>query len=250
MTELEQAIERLYTTFSRYPRPAKIECCPCGCTKPDATAHLVAVPLRELRFSELEDYCFSGLTTQGTDDDFRYLLPRLFQGIAFENCLCNPEILFGKLRYAKWTGWSHDEVASIKEYLRALWEQGLNSFPLFDHMPAFAEIETLLASIAATREALGGYLRTWSQTAARAADEHLVQFATMWGADFSDGRTFDDAFWEDCKPQAEELRNWLIQPDTIQRVVDCSHLLRKDGFEHLFLPALEVLQIESAVNQS
>ena len=250
MTELEQAIERLYTTFSRYPRPAKIECCPCGCTKPDATAHLVAVPLRELRFSDLQDYCFSGLTTQGTDDDFRYLLPRLFQGIAFENCSCNPEILFGKLRYARWTDWSNDEAASIKEYLRALWGHGLNSFPLHTHMPAFPEIETLLASIAVTHEDLEGYLRTWSQNTTGEANEHLVQFVTLWGSDFSNGHTFNDGFWKDCKPQADELRNWLIQPDTIQRVVDCSHLLRKDGFEHLFLPALEVLQIESAVNQS
>lgn len=154
MTEIEQAVEGLYTTFSRYPRPKKIECCPCGCTKQDATAHLIEVSLRELRFDDLDDYCFSAMTTQGSIDDFRYLLPRIFQGIAEENCLCAPETIFDKLNYAKWLTWHQDEIVAIRTYLHTLWQVGLNSFPLDRSLPAFCEIESLLASIARTGEAL------------------------------------------------------------------------------------------------
>jgi hypothetical protein len=45
------------------------------------------------------------MTTQGSVDDFRYLMPRLLQGIVEESYSFNPEILFGKLLYAKWLSW-------------------------------------------------------------------------------------------------------------------------------------------------
>lgn len=54
MDAIADAVKVLYETFARYPRPVKIECCPCGCTKPDATAHLLTVPLRELSFRILQ----------------------------------------------------------------------------------------------------------------------------------------------------------------------------------------------------
>ena len=130
MSEVTEAVQNLYETFARYPRPDMIESCPCGCTKPNATAHLVAVPLRNLRFAELLDYCFSAITTQGSVNDFRYLLPRLLQGIAEEQCGCNPEIFFGKLSCAEWLTWPENEIAAVRGYLRALWRTALNSFPI------------------------------------------------------------------------------------------------------------------------
>ena len=56
MTELEKAIECLYSTFARYPRPERIEFCPCGCTAKDATNHLITTALRELREKQLDAY--------------------------------------------------------------------------------------------------------------------------------------------------------------------------------------------------
>jgi hypothetical protein len=245
MSEVTEAVQNLYETFARYPRPDVIESCPCGCTKPDATAHLTAVPLRNLRFAELLDYCFSAIMTQGSVNDFRYLLPRLLQGIAEEQCGCNPEILFGKLSYAKWLTWPEDEIVAVRRYLRALWSKALNTFPLEEHLPAFFEIETMLASIARTGESLDWYLTTWSGTATEEADQHLIQFVTMYGGDFSNGRTFTEAFWADCKPQAAALRRWLLRTDTLQRVTQSAHLLRSDGFEHFFEPAVEILRDEA-----
>ncbi len=43
------------------------------------------------------------------------------QGVVQESCGCNPEILFGKLRYAKRLTWPPEEVEAVKSYLRAFW---------------------------------------------------------------------------------------------------------------------------------
>jgi len=245
MISLEDAVNSLYKTFARYPRPQTIEFCQCGCTKPDATAVLVVAPLCDLRFSDLADYSFRAMTTQGSLNDFRYLLPRLFQGITEEEYGYNPETLFCKLDYAKWITWPKDEVDALREFLCALWETGLTSFPLEDRLPAFFEIETLLASIAVTREDLRPYLEVWAETRTRQSDHHLIQFVTFYGTDFSAGRTLNEAFWANAKPQADTLRNWLIRADTFRRIEDSAHLLPQDGYEHLFPPALEVLRREA-----
>jgi hypothetical protein len=245
MDAIADAIKVLYETFARYRRPVKIECCPCGCTKPDATANLLTVPLRELSFSDLADYSCSAMTTQGSVDDFRYLLPRLFQGIAEETYSYNPEILFGKLNYAKWRDWPADEIAAVKSYLHALWETGLTTFPLEERLPEFSEIETLLASIAATGEALEPYLNSWTDNKTREADEHLIQLVTMYAPDFADGKTLNTGFWSDLNTQAKALRRWLLQPGTLLRINGAAYLVRNDGFEHLFRPAVQALEAES-----
>ena len=240
-SELVVAIRELYVAFGKYTRPESIACCPCGCTKPDATVHLIAVPLGDLRFADMLDFCFSALTTQGTVDDFRYLLPRLMQGVVQESCGCNPEILFGKLRYAKWLTWPPEEVEAVKSYLRAFWRTALNAFPMQERLPAFFEIETVLASIAVTGDSLDWFLSTWTSTETEEADRNLIQFVTMYGIDFTEGRTFAEAFWKESQPQATALRDWLLRPDTLDRITSAAHLLPCDGFEHLFRPAVEGL---------
>ena len=249
MTELQQSIASLYETFSRYPRPSSIECCPCGCTKSDATVQLVSVPLHELSGTDLEDYACCALTTQGSLDDFRYLLPRLFQVISKEFLSCNPQIIFGKLAYARWVSWLPDEVSAVRYYLRSLWRAALMSYPLSESVSIFPDIEALISSIASTGESLEPYLLIWSQTTNVEANQHLIQFVTMCGADFVDGRTLQDGFWEDSTAQADELRQWLLSLDTMRRIARSTHLLREDGYEHLFEPAFMVLQNESEAVQ-
>src|SRR6185437_16759958 len=114
-----------------------------------------------------------------------------------------------------------------------------------ERFPGFYEIETLLSCIAVTGLSLEPYLQQWTDSKVKSADEHLIQFVTMYGEDFSDGRTFQEAFWTKSTAQANALRGWLVSSQTIQRVRDSTHLLRNDGFEHLFEPAFAVLQAEN-----
>ena len=191
---------------------------------------------------DLSYYSFNAMTTVGSVDDFRYFLPRLFQGVTQEDYSYCDEILFGKLESAKWMTWPHAEIAAVKAYLEALWRQGLMSFPLEDALPSFFEIETILASIAVTGEPLEPYLRIWTETTSEAADEHLIQFVTMFGVQFGLEGSFQTGFWKRYSQQADILHNWLRRPDTLRRISNKAHLLKSDGFEHLFAPALEALQ--------
>jgi len=242
--DLNSSIEGLYVTFARYPRPEKIDFCPCGCTKPEEVAPLLAAPLRDLRFADLGNYCFSAMTTQGSVDDFRHFLPRLFQGAAEEEFAYNLEILFGKLGYAKWLTWPPDEIASIRAYLSAIWKLGIDSSPIEQNLPGIYEIETLLASIAVTGETLSPYLQTWTEMKTPQGDLNLVQFVTMFGAYFSEGKTLNFAFWEKLPLAGAELREWLLRPDSLDRISRSAHLLPVDGYEHLFEPAVALLRAE------
>jgi hypothetical protein len=243
--EMTAAIQGLYATFSRYPRPAKIEYCPCGCTKPSEVLSLLAVPLDELRFEDLGNYSTSAMTTQGSVEDFKYFLPRLLDGIAREQYGFNPEMLFGKLSYAKWRSWNEKEINAVRTFLISMWRVGILSFPLEQAFPAFFEVETLIASIANTGEDLKPYLDIWDQANVQEADQHLVQFITQFGADFENGHTLEFGFWERLQESAEALRTWVLQPATIDHIARSRYLLPLDGYEHLFDPATEILQAES-----
>jgi hypothetical protein len=166
--------------------------------------------------------------------------------MAEEDYRYNPETLFHKLRYAKWETWPQDERTAVKRYLNALWQCSLESFPLEERLPSFFEIETVLCSVAQTGESLGPYLETWTETKTRTANEHLIQFVTMFGADVANGRTFGEGFWSDAKAQGQELRTWLLRPETLRSIREEAYLLRNDGFEHLFIPSLRALETEAA----
>lgn len=240
--ELTNAIRELYTAFSTVPRPLQIEFCPCGCTRREEVAALLAGPLRALRFPDLANYSFSAMTTQGSADDFRYFLPRLLERIATEPYKYSPEILFGKLRYATWETWPEPQRNAVKNYLRRLWLNALITFPIEEKLPAFPEIESVLSSIAQTGEMLSPYLQLWDESRPSAADEHLIQFVTFYGEDFAEGQTLSFAFWKAAQPQAKELRNWILKPATIERILSAAPLLKNDGFEHCFGPAVEILR--------
>ncbi len=240
----------LYKAFASYPQPERIEACPCGCTEPGATQPLVATTLPQLSLHDLASYSFSAITTQGTVDDFRYLLPRLFEGVTEEGFGYDPEVLSGKLRYARWMTWPSHEVLAVRSYLHALWRNALKSFPLQSSMPAFADIEQVLDSVAQTGEDLRLYLAALSSVDQESADRHLIQFVTMHGADFDDGHTLEHGFWQESKQAAESLRSWLLQPSTLERVRRGAHYLADDGFDHLFAPALSMLQREAGVPSS
>jgi hypothetical protein len=190
------------------------------------------------------------MSTQGSVKDFKYFLPRLLEGIAQEPFGYNPEILFGKLRYGTWLTWEEEEIAAVREYAVALWHLGLHSYPIDQTLPAFAEIGTLLACLATTGDHLERYLDIWDETHVTAADQHLVQFVTWYGADFADGKSLRFGFWENLHEQSDALRYWLLKLNTLDRVDRSKGLLEFDGYELLFSPALQVLQAESVATSS
>jgi hypothetical protein len=234
------------------------------------------VGLRELPAKDLRNYAFSAMTTQGTLDDFRYFLPRLFEAIVTDLDGICPEVLFGKLRYAEriesqsepgrarifsslrtslfgnagdrgtTKAWSDAAADAIEGYLDAFWRTALGGYPIEGQLPPFFEIETVLACIARAGEPLHAFLESWTRTETLPADQLLIQFVTFHSGSFLEGRTLNEGFWRDCEAQGMELRTWLLRPDTMRRVERCASAVPEDGYEHLFAPALEVLRREAA----
>lgn len=65
MTDLEQAIDRLYTAFADVPKPRRINGCPC-CIEKRNISVLLSVPLLELTPDDLSAYAASAFLTVGT----------------------------------------------------------------------------------------------------------------------------------------------------------------------------------------
>ncbi|HEY0313311.1 MAG TPA: hypothetical protein VGC56_12545 [Allosphingosinicella sp.] len=121
---LHAATEALYEAFAA-PRPAKIEGCPC-CTDPRNLDALLATPLRALTGDQLSRYVLGAFLTVGGKEDFRYLLPRIFDFSANDpGHLHDPETVLGKLALANWRSWSDTRQRAVEAFVDAWFETAL-----------------------------------------------------------------------------------------------------------------------------
>ena len=129
--EFEIAIERLYSTFSKYPFKSTIEGCPCCVSDSDKfTLHSKA--LRDLQDEDLSRYAFKAMTTWGDVNDYKHYLPRIFELTAKRTLFVDTFVTLGKLDYGKWNEWHLDEQNSIISFLNAWWKYDINYASYFD----------------------------------------------------------------------------------------------------------------------
>ena len=88
----------IYRVFSRYPRPAEKEGCPC-CTSTGQSRVLCAMLLWEIAAPQIEHFAFKALSTWGTLEDYKYFLLRILELTEEGSLLCDLEITLGKLPY-------------------------------------------------------------------------------------------------------------------------------------------------------
>lgn len=200
---LNDAVEELYKVFSGYPVAPKIEGCPC-CVSEEDESSLHRTSLREMTAEDLRRYATKALTTWGTENDFKYFLPRLFElvtekeGIVYEIDLA---ILFGKLEYAHWNTWPSQEHAVVRDYLEALW-----LFVLSVPMEAVT-IDEYLCAIGQAEEELSHYLTVWQNLRSDTALNHLVEFVEAQDSLYKGKLT--DAFWSGRREQMAQVVEWL-----------------------------------------
>lgn len=121
---IENAIKDLYAVFSKYPVNLEIDGCPC-CVHNEHKTLLLSKPLKELGEKELSRYTSKAMTTWGRIEDYKYYLPRIFELSIKDNLGVGEHIVFGKLDYANWLGWSKDEIDALKEFFNIWWEYNL-----------------------------------------------------------------------------------------------------------------------------
>src|SRR3954447_673098 len=110
---VDSARTQLYRTFAEVPAPPRMDGCP-HCIEPGAERRLLDGPLAGLPPGTLARYAAKALTTWGTVDDLRPVLPRLLDCAATDAAeFPDVEIVLGKLALAGWRRWEDAEVSAV-----------------------------------------------------------------------------------------------------------------------------------------
>jgi hypothetical protein len=210
-TELNAAIERLYEVFGVYAAPAHPAYCQHCVTEPEDVV-LRTKPLRDLTADELSRYSMKAISTWGTVEQFKYLLPRLFQLIVEEGFGFNPEILFGKPRYGEVALWPGRERIALQSYCDALWHSALASYPVHERFRAFSSIDVCLCSVGQIVDELEPMLKSWDVDTNNNT-LHLADFAAENATSLFESGTLSNAFWDGRSAQMKQVADWFLSLD-------------------------------------
>ena len=149
------ALAGLYSTFAA-PPPRVIEGCPCciGSRKVDV---LLTKPLRMLTTDDLARYGSGAFLTVGGVNDFRYLLPRLFELSACDpGWYPSPEVIVGKLALAEWEAWRKADRIAVTNFLAAWFDRLAAGWA--EDEDYLGDIDPLLCGLARAGEDIAPYM--------------------------------------------------------------------------------------------
>jgi hypothetical protein len=210
-TLMEAAISELYRVFKPYRLGDDFTGCD-HCVSQTDSARLAATPLRELTVCDVDRYAFKAMTTWGMARHFKYFLPRLFE-LAFDRYLefNDPEVLMGKLAYAKWMSWSAPEREVVHRYLDNFW---LHQLQLSGDFPTDERIRIVLGGLAEACGSLIPYLAIWSSQQAALAALHLAQLISDSADEIM--TTGNLRLWSKPSKPSRELVEWLSSDEALR----------------------------------
>ncbi|TKK90811.1 hypothetical protein FDA94_03335 [Herbidospora galbida] len=168
MADLDQAVDALYTAFSRYPLPAETDACD-HCVSPEQVRATRAAPLRVLTASALAPYAGNALSTWGDVDEFRHFLPRILELLVLEELDgWYADVVLDRLG-ARWDDWRPREREAIIAVVGAWWNRTLNHYPR--DVDVMKMIEIIAASLGLD---LAPYLAAWEANTTEPAARHLA----------------------------------------------------------------------------
>lgn len=213
---LNQAIQKLYTTFARYGLHAPITGWRIA---PEDIHRIQAKSLKNLAAADLEKYSGKALTTWGEVKDLKHFLPRLLELAATQELDSGPhafashylciEILFSKLTYGEWLTWPQAEQQSLLDFMLAFWQASMNDE---------RDISKILTAIGTTNTPLEPFLNDWLQNTAKFATKNLVNFAEQNLGGLTRNGSHRDCFWSDLPHQSQTLTHWLLAEPTLQHL--------------------------------
>lgn len=208
---LGDAIERAFEVFAG---------CSIGPTmvvhRRDVTPEAVASlggPVRSVPAAAIDRWLPHAITTWGTADDLRALLPRVLELLTAGLLSTPPEVLFAKLRQAHPTRWAPEEKAVLDSSVAALWLTTLARHP----SPMGIAAGRLLTSLAELGRAISPYLEDWMLLltspgpAGEPARAHLADLTRRVDALESSGLGVADLFWSPRPKEAARLDEWLTR---------------------------------------
>jgi len=213
---IQDAVEQLYQVFAKYPLAE--ETGPCsGCHSPQAEELLRAESLRNLQWKHLREFANDAFLTWGDLDDFKHLLPRIFDLVlnASEwSKTPSPESVFAKLRYGEWWTWPEEEHAAIERMLAAVWQTVLSNPPI---VGGFIEVELWLCCIAQCVSDLEPYLNQWMEDDRPSACWALSSLILSSSVAYQ-GRNHRDAWWDRCEEHYSCLQKWVRSDAVIEKL--------------------------------
>lgn len=207
--ELRESIERLYAVFAPYQALIAPKYC-SHCVKDEEDQVLRSKPLRELSGKELARYSFKAMTTWGSQEQFKYLLPRLFELVVIEPYPYNPEILFKKPRYGGFPTWPEEERETLQQFCYELWRYTLTQHPIHQVLPSFPSIDDCLCSVAQVVDDLRPILNVWECEKSEAATRHLLDLADENASDLRERKKLSNAFWNERQSQMQQAVEWFL----------------------------------------
>jgi len=212
MVSRSPVIEELYRVFSPYRVGDEISGC-SHCVPADQSHFLATTPRAELSADDLDKYAFKAMTTWGNEADFKYFLPRLLELVLTEgiNAFNFPEVLFGKLEYARWFDWPTAERRAIESYLRAFWRAQIECEPT--EQEGFA-IDSALCALANACRSVDEYLTTWTQSKSPNAVRQLAQFVWFHADRILTKNHPFIGHW-DGRPATSEVLAWIKSDDAV-----------------------------------
>lgn len=212
------AVERAYHAFARNRLGRSMVVRRSDVTAADVAA--LSGPIRSVPATAIDRWLPHAVTTWGTAEDLRALLPRVFELLTAGLLDTPPEVLFAKLRHADAPGWPLDEQGALDDVLSTMWLATLVQYPSPIGIPA-GRVLTALAEL--DRE-ISPQLDDWmlllaSATAgAEPARRHLRDLLQHVAVVQSTGLGVDALFWTPRPEEAGRLEMWLTSPLTRRQV--------------------------------
>ncbi len=210
---VELALERVYAAFSHQVLAEAMQVWRPDITEDDVAA--LSGPLHEISPDAIDRWLPRAVTTWGTADDLRVLLPRALELFAAGALATSPEVLFTKLRLAGVATWTVEEQAAVEDVITAVWLAGLGTYPSATGHPAWR----LLIGLAELGDELSPYLDDWLLMLGSAAPEratarhHLRDFVAA-----VERAGVADLFWTPRPAEVARIETWLASPFTTSQL--------------------------------
>jgi hypothetical protein len=212
---LQKAIAGLYEAFSSEPNPSAIDGCRCNvCISDENVSVLISKTLRTLTPDELAHYAESVFLTIGSEDDFKYFLPRILEILATEDGWWpSPEVVGRAIANV---GWNHFTAAQ-QNSLHLFFNEALANL-ICDELDGW-EIDKWVCGIGRSMPDLQPYLNLIEKN-----PPALIAFYERNSEALNKGY-LGNCFWKNEDPNEKPLLDWF-QSDRIKNLINVTYGLK------------------------
>ena len=174
MIDKEEAIKKLRVAFSKYPEPVEVFGSPISVGK-DANSLLTSRPFRSWSDDDWKEYQFKAMSTWGTEENYKYFLPKILDESFYSLGPWGSDIFFGKILSAGCH--EEDEQNALQEYMLAMWKDA-SDFQWIDltRIIALTEYLPLFTSNKKVDRLFTDWAQKWVEHTSEEVFEKLVNY--------------------------------------------------------------------------